>query len=653
MHNIVSDILAISTDGLASPSIKLKLETQARGTHPYGWGFGWYPNDGQAAIVTKDPVARDTQVLVDAITDWANFRSTCFLAKVRGAAKGYTHHETQPFSRAFAGRDWLFVHNGDLDKERLRALHATENHFLEPLGKTDSELAFVYLLSNVVEVEARKLSEVSPDRLRAWFAALDALGSADMILTDGQTVVAYHGTASQRELYHARVQPPAGELALEAESLRLGMNDPRDTYRTKLIITSAAFGSGQWVRMQPGQMLIARRGNIVFDSHPENMAVETPGLHTSQHPQAQQLQAQQLQGVPGHAAPQPAAAPESPSPGSAGQPQTQMQEQRQEQTPSPDAGAPLRDGHSVIILRSTERRALGDTLAYRLYELVHRTEYRYSHPVEHSTHIFRLHPEENHQQEILQASVAINQPGEAIQFEDVFGNHAIHYTIEKPYDHLVVEARSRLKVFLFPPDDHSLTRRQASIPVVWMPWQQQMMMPYLLPAELPESQLDELNAYAMSFVERNDHNLLETLKDINATIYRDYEYLPGSTSLNTTPFEVFATRRGVCQDFANLFICLARLLNVPARYRMGYIYTGADYENTIQSEASHAWVELYLPFVGWRGFDPTNGILVGQDHICVARGRNYRDATPTSGTIFRGGGEETLTVEVKIDEVMS
>jgi transglutaminase-like putative cysteine protease len=208
-----------------------------------------------------------------------------------------------------------------------------------------------------------------------------------------------------------------------------------------------------------------------------------------------------------------------------------------------------------------------------------------------------------------------------------------------------------VKIYATAPDDHSSALRRASIPLVWMPWQRQMMTPYLLPPELPETQLRELTSYAMGFVERNDYDLLATLKDINLSIYKDYGYVPGSTSLNTTPFEVYATRQGVCQDFANLFICLARLLSIPARYRMGYIYTGADHENKIQSDASHAWVEIYVPYVGWRGFDPTNGCLVMQDHVRVACGRNYGDATPTSGTIFKGGGIETLTVNVKMVEV--
>jgi transglutaminase-like putative cysteine protease len=190
-----------------------------------------------------------------------------------------------------------------------------------------------------------------------------------------------------------------------------------------------------------------------------------------------------------------------------------------------------------------------------------------------------------------------------------------------------------------------------TIPLVWMPWQRQMMLPYLLPPELPESELRELNDFAMSFVRRNDHDLLESLLEINRTIYNDFAYVSGSTTLETTPFQVYSSRRGVCQDFANLLICMARLLNVPARYRMGYISTGADYRNRIQSDASHAWVEIYLPWIGWHGLDPTNGCQVNLDHIRVACGRNFRDATPTSGTIYKGGGMETLVLGVRVEEL--
>jgi transglutaminase-like putative cysteine protease len=181
-----------------------------------------------------------------------------------------------------------------------------------------------------------------------------------------------------------------------------------------------------------------------------------------------------------------------------------------------------------------------------------------------------------------------------------------------------------------------------------MPWQRNMLQPYLSPPELPESELLELLDYAMRFVARNDGNVLDTLLDVNDTIFREYKYLPGATTLGTTAFDVYAKRRGVCQDFTNLFICLARLIGVPARYVCGYLFTGPKDPNKRMSEASHAWVQVYLPDVGWRGLDPTNGVVTSTHHVRLAVGRNYLDATPTSGTLYLGGGGETLDVDVQV-----
>jgi transglutaminase-like putative cysteine protease len=95
---------------------------------------------------------------------------------------------------------------------------------------------------------------------------------------------------------------------------------------------------------------------------------------------------------------------------------------------------------------------------------------------------------------------------------------------------------------------------------------------------------------------------------------------------------------------------MARLLGVPARYVCGYVWTRRDTPNPSQSEASHAWIQLYLPQVGWKGFDPTNGTLTQTEHVRVAVGRNYTDATPTSGTIFVGDtAGETLKVDVRVE----
>jgi transglutaminase-like putative cysteine protease/predicted glutamine amidotransferase len=284
----------------------------------------------------------------------------------------------------------------------------------------------------------------------------------------------------------------------------------------------------------------------------------------------------------------------------------------------------------------------------RVLSVVHETTYRYGYQVERSTHLLKLAPLRDLTQTPLEHEVTISVPSLRHEFEDVFGNRTTAITVETPFYELKVTSRSLVRVAAPAPLELSGPRR-VSLPLVWMPWQRQMMSPYLLPPELSESELRILIDYALGFARRQDNDLVETLCDMNVTIHRDFAYMPGETHIDTTPFEFFERRRGVCQDFANLLICLARLLNIPARYRVGYLYTGADYANKLQSEASHAWVELYLPDHGWHGFDPTNGCLVGTDHVRVAAGRHYRDAAPIAGTIYAGGGIETLDVRVRVE----
>jgi transglutaminase-like putative cysteine protease len=281
----------------------------------------------------------------------------------------------------------------------------------------------------------------------------------------------------------------------------------------------------------------------------------------------------------------------------------------------------------------------------RTFDVVHRTVYRYEKAIERSMHVLRLTPVNDHRQTVLSHELVVSVPGQTRDYDDVFGNRVRRISIETPFTELAIEARSTVALNDVDPIGVGPLRVSQTIPLVWMPWQRQILDPFLLPPELPETELAELADYAMSFVKRNDFDLLDTLLDINETINGEYAYIQGATTVFTTAFEVYVNRRGVCQDFTNLMICLARLLGVPARYACGYIYTHSHH---VQSEASHAWVQVYLPQLGWKGFDPTNGILTQTDHVRVAVGRNYLDATPTSGTIFVGGGGETLSVDVKV-----
>jgi transglutaminase-like putative cysteine protease len=265
--------------------------------------------------------------------------------------------------------------------------------------------------------------------------------------------------------------------------------------------------------------------------------------------------------------------------------------------------------------------------------------------------VLRLTPIHDRLQSVLSHAIELSVDGKSRDYDDVFGNRTRRVEIDTPYSELTITARSVVDLLDTDPLSFRPLHKRWTIPLVWMPWQRHMLQPYLLPEELPDSELEELTEYAMSFVERNDDDLFDTLLDLNSSIKREYEYRQGSTTNYTTPFDVYTNRRGVCQDFANLFICIARLLSVPARYVCGYVYTGPKHENTLQSEASHAWVQVYLPEVGWKGFDPTNGIMTQTDHVRVAVGRKRVDATPTAGAVFLGGGRELLSVDVRCEPV--
>lgn len=288
----------------------------------------------------------------------------------------------------------------------------------------------------------------------------------------------------------------------------------------------------------------------------------------------------------------------------------------------------------------------------RILQVDHETVYTYDSPVRRSSHIFLLRPVDDERQDVLDYELSLSIDGRSAAFEDVFGNQALSFRPRREFSELRIHSRARVRVRGTAEPERVESSRSLPHPVVWMPWQRMMMLPYLMPPELPESQLSDLSRFALDFIERNDGDLVRALQDINQTIHATFDYEPGSTTVETTPYETFIRRRGVCQDFAYLFIILAQLLNVPARYRVGYIYTGGDYEGQVRSDASHAWAEVYLPQIGWYGFDPANGKATGHvDYVRVATGRHYRDAAPVSGTIFEGGGGERLDAWVRVELV--
>lgn len=578
------NLLAMSFEGELAPCFDLRCLHPGR-QPPDGWGIAYYPGGEPSASVLKEPAPPQGSIRSELVKAWEHLAASLFVLHIRTATWGsITDANTQPFSRSYAGRDWLFSHSGSL---RHRVEGTVERAAFEPVGSTDSERVFCDLMALFAAQGWRSIGDADPALIQAFFGTISTHGCTTCVLTDARDLLAYADARADGPLYIGRVSPPYEKLVLTDADLELDLGRRGIKSRKGVIVASNILEGDDiaWTPLPPGNLVIVRQGSVIMDVAPES---------------------------------------------------------------------PLAEGQNNAdakpILRAPVDRP--ERAEVRRVSVVHRTAYRYAKPVERSVHLLRLTPMHDRLQTLHHSSIAMSVDGKMREYDDVFGNRVRKIAIDKSFTELIVEAKSELTLLDTEPWSLRPLHARSTIPLVWMPWQRQVLQPYLLPTEIPDSELEELGQYAMSFVERNDYDLVDTLFDLNQTIFREYEYRQGATGLSTTPFDVYVNRRGVCQDFTNLFICLCRLLNVPARYVCGYLYPGPTGTNIAQAQASHAWVQVYLPELGWKGFDPTNGVVTRTDHVRVAVGRNYVDATPTSGTIYVGGGAETLEVDVKVSLIV-
>jgi transglutaminase-like putative cysteine protease len=141
--------------------------------------------------------------------------------------------------------------------------------------------------------------------------------------------------------------------------------------------------------------------------------------------------------------------------------------------------------------------------------------------------------------------------------------------------------------------------------------------------------------------------LLTAVTKLMQWINQAFRYVPTVTSIETPLEEVIERRQGVCQDFAHVMIGCLRVHGIAARYVSGYLRGNGNF---VGDQASHAWVSVYAPSVGWVDFDPTNNLQPDQTHLTLAWGRDYGDVPPVKGTTVGGGGQK-LTVAVSVEEL--
>lgn len=285
------------------------------------------------------------------------------------------------------------------------------------------------------------------------------------------------------------------------------------------------------------------------------------------------------------------------------------------------------------------------------YRIVHKTAYRYSEPASLSQNELFLYPRSAGNQQVVHSRLSITpEPQYLHRRTDYFGNIVQVFMVEHPHEALSVTAESLVDII----------PAAAPLPFGTIAWEaaaDRMAAP-ADPAALTACQFafdspmaaasPAARAYgAVSFAPGTP--VLAGAVDLMGRIYTEFTYAKGATTVDTPVDQVLAEKTGVCQDFAHAAIACLRSLGLAARYVSGYLRTlpPPGKPRLVGADASHAWVSLFVPELGWVDLDPTNNLIPGDAHITIAWGRDYGDVTPVKGVVM-GGGRHTLDVSVDV-----
>jgi transglutaminase-like putative cysteine protease len=257
------------------------------------------------------------------------------------------------------------------------------------------------------------------------------------------------------------------------------------------------------------------------------------------------------------------------------------------------------------------------------------TSYRYSAPAQKVIQLLRLTPPSFAGQNVLDWRIDVDCDARLREGRDGYGNITHMLYVDRPIDHLKVSVTGRV-----------LTEDRAGV----VDGLAKDLPPQVFLRHTPLTHIGPALHDLAVALEQQQGSTLEKLHRLAAAIQTRMNFDTGQTEADTTALDAFLAGHGVCQDFAHIFIAVARTIGIPARYISGHLFRR---DGAVLQEAGHAWVEGYVPDLGWVAFDPTNGISADDAYIRVAAGLDYRDAAPFAGA-RSGGGKEDLSVDVQV-----
>ncbi|MES0881153.1 transglutaminase family protein [Roseibium sp. SCP14] len=287
-----------------------------------------------------------------------------------------------------------------------------------------------------------------------------------------------------------------------------------------------------------------------------------------------------------------------------------------------------------------------------LYDLSLEIIYDYATPANSGRHALRLLPANLEGEQRLVSGIIRLSPGptERRDRTDFYGNAVTDVVYRKSHSELRFKLKARIDRTATPaeldisPPLNALGRELAAI---------QSLGPeepvHFLASSPRLPQAPAFAVYAEEHLNRS-MSTISAVESIGKALHQDMTFDVEATTVDTPALEAFERRHGVCQDYTHIMIACLRSVGIPAGYVSGFLRTiPPEGQPRLEgADAMHAWVRAWCGIeIGWIEYDPTNALRVGQDHIVVARGRDYGDTAPVKG-VLRTSGSQTTSHKVDV-----
>jgi transglutaminase-like putative cysteine protease len=274
-------------------------------------------------------------------------------------------------------------------------------------------------------------------------------------------------------------------------------------------------------------------------------------------------------------------------------------------------------------------------------QITHKTEYFYNIPVIFGAHRALLRPREGHDVHIESSVLEIEPQAHVRWHRDIYGNSIAVLNFTKPGTRLSLFSKLVVAHYVENPFDFIIDPHALSYPFQYPTYEQAELIPYRLSSYPRDGEVLRL-WLSYLYSPGQLRNTLDLLQSLNTHVYQSFRYVRREEPGVQSPAETIALGTGSCRDYAVLMMEAARHWGFGARFVTGYIQMNND-----QHGATHAWTEIYIPGAGWLGFDPTNNIFAGTQHVSIAVARDAERASPLSGA-WQGPDDAFNRMEVSV-----